>query len=106
MSKEGVPFGQLPDDWACPVCNAPKDASKRYHKKNPFIESFRQKQLLKLLTDTDFVRRQQCSFLFSVFADQDAVDRRAVCVVPFWCKASYSLVLKETLQGRLPPLHF
>lgn len=23
---EGVPFQDLPDDWACPVCNAPKDA--------------------------------------------------------------------------------
>lgn len=24
--KEGVLFEQLPDDWKCPVCNAPKDA--------------------------------------------------------------------------------
>jgi rubredoxin len=23
---EGTPFKDLPDDWACPVCNAPKDA--------------------------------------------------------------------------------
>ena len=22
--KEGVPFGDLPDDWQCPVCKAPK----------------------------------------------------------------------------------
>ena len=24
--KEEVSFDQLPDDWTCPVCNAPKDA--------------------------------------------------------------------------------
>ncbi len=24
--KEGTPFDQLPDEWTCPVCNAPKDA--------------------------------------------------------------------------------
>lgn len=24
--KEGTPFNDLPDDWTCPVCNAPKDA--------------------------------------------------------------------------------
>jgi rubredoxin len=24
--KEGTSFDQLPDDWTCPVCNAPKDA--------------------------------------------------------------------------------
>ena len=24
--KEGTPFKDLPDDWSCPVCNAPKDA--------------------------------------------------------------------------------
>ncbi len=23
-SKEGTPFNDLPDDWVCPVCNAPK----------------------------------------------------------------------------------
>ncbi|NOY39072.1 MAG: rubredoxin [Nitrospirae bacterium] len=22
-AKEEVPFSELPDDWACPVCNAP-----------------------------------------------------------------------------------
>lgn len=26
---EGVPFEQLPDDWRCPVCNAPKDAFEK-----------------------------------------------------------------------------
>ncbi len=25
-SVEGTPFDQLPDDWRCPVCNAPKEA--------------------------------------------------------------------------------
>ena len=25
-AKEGKKFEDLPDDWACPVCNAPKDA--------------------------------------------------------------------------------
>ncbi len=25
-SKEEVPFADLPDDWTCPVCNAPKEA--------------------------------------------------------------------------------
>ncbi|GBD98989.1 high molecular weight rubredoxin [bacterium BMS3Abin07] len=24
--KEGKPFDELPDDWTCPVCNAPKEA--------------------------------------------------------------------------------
>ncbi len=24
--EEGTPFNDLPDDWTCPVCNAPKDA--------------------------------------------------------------------------------
>ncbi len=24
--QEGTPFDQLPEDWTCPVCNAPKDA--------------------------------------------------------------------------------
>lgn len=24
--KEGTPFNDLPDEWTCPVCNAPKDA--------------------------------------------------------------------------------
>ena len=28
-SKEGVPFEQLPEDWACPVCGAPKDAFEK-----------------------------------------------------------------------------
>ncbi len=23
---EGTPFKDLPEDWACPICNAPKDA--------------------------------------------------------------------------------
>jgi rubredoxin len=27
--KEGVPFDQLPEDWACPVCGAPKDAFEK-----------------------------------------------------------------------------
>ncbi len=22
----GTPFGELPDDWTCPVCGAPKEA--------------------------------------------------------------------------------
>ena len=25
----GVPFEKLPEDWKCPVCNAPKDAFKK-----------------------------------------------------------------------------
>ncbi|MBF0536587.1 MAG: rubredoxin [Nitrospirae bacterium] len=25
-SKEGTPFNELPDDYTCPVCNAPKEA--------------------------------------------------------------------------------
>lgn len=25
-SLEDVPFEKLPDDWACPVCGAPKSA--------------------------------------------------------------------------------
>ncbi len=25
-TKEGTPFEELPDDWNCPVCNAPKEA--------------------------------------------------------------------------------
>jgi rubredoxin len=25
-AKEGKKFSELPDDWTCPVCNAPKDA--------------------------------------------------------------------------------
>jgi pyruvate oxidase len=28
-AKEGVSFEQLPDDWTCPVCNAPKDAFEK-----------------------------------------------------------------------------
>ena len=28
-AKEDVPFEKLPDDWACPVCNAPKDAFEK-----------------------------------------------------------------------------
>ncbi len=28
-AKEGVPFEKLPDDWTCPVCNAPKDAFQK-----------------------------------------------------------------------------
>ncbi len=27
--KEGTKFENLPDDWSCPVCNAPKDAFVR-----------------------------------------------------------------------------
>jgi len=27
--KEGTPFEKLPDDWHCPVCNAPKDAFEK-----------------------------------------------------------------------------
>lgn len=26
---EKVPFDQLPDDWTCPICNAPKDAFEK-----------------------------------------------------------------------------
>ena len=25
-AKEGKKFEELPDDWTCPVCNAPKEA--------------------------------------------------------------------------------
>jgi rubredoxin len=28
-AKEGKKFEDLPDDWTCPVCNAPKDAFVR-----------------------------------------------------------------------------
>jgi rubredoxin len=28
-AKEGTKFEDLPDDWPCPVCNAPKDAFVR-----------------------------------------------------------------------------
>lgn len=28
-AAEGVPFDKLPDDWNCPVCNAPKDAFEK-----------------------------------------------------------------------------
>lgn len=28
-AKEGKKFEELPDDWKCPVCNAPKDAFVR-----------------------------------------------------------------------------
>lgn len=28
-AAEGTPFGDLPDDWKCPVCNAPKDAFEK-----------------------------------------------------------------------------
>jgi rubredoxin len=26
---EGVLFEELPDDWTCPVCNAPKDVFEK-----------------------------------------------------------------------------
>jgi pyruvate oxidase len=26
---EGTPFASLPDDWVCPVCNAPKEAFEK-----------------------------------------------------------------------------
>ena len=26
---EGTPFAALPDDWVCPVCNAPKEAFEK-----------------------------------------------------------------------------
>ena len=28
-AKEGKKFEDLPDDWKCPVCNAPKDAFEK-----------------------------------------------------------------------------
>ena len=28
-SVEGVKFEDLPDDWRCPVCNAPKEAFEK-----------------------------------------------------------------------------
>ncbi len=28
-SKEATKFKDLPDDWSCPVCNAPKDAFEK-----------------------------------------------------------------------------
>jgi rubredoxin len=28
-AKEGTKFEELPDDWMCPVCNAPKEAFVR-----------------------------------------------------------------------------
>ncbi len=28
-ASEGTPFEQLPDDWKCPVCNAPKEAFEK-----------------------------------------------------------------------------
>lgn len=27
--KEGTPFEELPDDWVCPECGAPKDAFEK-----------------------------------------------------------------------------
>jgi pyruvate oxidase len=28
-AAEGIPFESLPEDWKCPVCNAPKDAFEK-----------------------------------------------------------------------------
>jgi pyruvate oxidase len=28
-AKEGVKFEDLPDDWVCPACNAPKDVFEK-----------------------------------------------------------------------------
>lgn len=28
-AAEAVPFEALPDDWKCPVCNAPKEAFEK-----------------------------------------------------------------------------
>jgi rubredoxin len=28
-NTESVPFADLPDDWACPVCGAPKESFER-----------------------------------------------------------------------------
>lgn len=28
-AKEGVKFADLPDDWVCPTCNAPKDVFEK-----------------------------------------------------------------------------
>lgn len=28
-AKEGAKFQDLPDTWACPVCNAPKEAFEK-----------------------------------------------------------------------------
>jgi len=28
-AKEGTPFTDLPDDWVCPECGAPKDAFEK-----------------------------------------------------------------------------
>lgn len=28
--KPGTPFEELPEDWVCPVCGAPKDVFERY----------------------------------------------------------------------------
>jgi rubredoxin len=27
--KPGIPFEELPDDWVCPVCGAPKEEFER-----------------------------------------------------------------------------
>ncbi len=27
--EPGIPFEELPDDWVCPVCGAPKDQFER-----------------------------------------------------------------------------
>lgn len=27
--SEKIPFEELPDDWTCPVCNAPKSAFEK-----------------------------------------------------------------------------
>lgn len=27
--SEGTPFDGLPEDWKCPICNAPKDAFEK-----------------------------------------------------------------------------
>ncbi|MCP8307800.1 MAG: rubredoxin [archaeon] len=36
--KEGIRFEDLPDDWACPVCGAPKSAlEEAFSSKKPAI---------------------------------------------------------------------
>ena len=37
--KEGVPFAELPDDWSCPLCKAPKSEFKAQESKAEQVEA-------------------------------------------------------------------
>ncbi len=53
--QEGVPFADLPDDWKCPLCGAPKDAFEPIEEEGAAKEAEPEKEVVEEVMTTEDV---------------------------------------------------